>query len=164
MAAGKMSGGLGVNDDIIVGCHFYIRGQSDSDAISQAFFTEVSGMDVEIDVQTLEEGGVNDHVHKLLGRTKISDITLKNGLTNSSALWDWFLEILHGVYTRKNISIVLVDQEGTERHRRDYREAIPIKWSGPQLNAGQSAVAIQTLVLTHRGLLYDNNRSLTQGG
>ena len=158
---GKMSGELGPTEDLMVGCHFFVRGQSDTDAISQAFFTEVTGLEVEVEIQPVEEGGVNDHTHKLLGRAKVSDITLKNGFTNSNALWNWYKEVLNGTYNRKNISIVMVDNSGTERHRWNFKEALPIKWTGPQLKADQSAVAIQSLQLVHRGLIRETSGPLS---
>lgn len=139
--------------DTLVTYHFYVRGQSDSDEISQAVFAEVTGLEIEIEVTSVEEGGVNDHVHKLPGRAKVSDITLKNGISKTNDLYLWFKDTLNGQFKRKNISIVMVDQRGIERQRWDFIQALPIKWSGPQLKADQSLLAIQTLVLTHRGLV-----------
>jgi|FLYN01.1.fsa_nt_gi phage tail-like protein len=137
--------------DVLVTYYFYVQGQA-GDAISQAVFAEVSGLEVEIETYPYEEGGVNDHVHKLPGRVKVSDITLRNGVTNSRELWDWFWKTMHGQFERKNVSIIMVDQQGRERQRWNFLAALPIKWTGPQLKAEQSTLAIQTLVLTHRGL------------
>src|SRR5690349_9446188 len=146
----RSAGGTNTRKDIVTSFHFYI---ADAEA---AIFTEVSGLEVEIEVTPYEEGGINDHVHKLPGRAKVSDITLKNGITTSTPdrneLWNWFREVLTGTYKRKNISIVLVDQHGQPVQAWKYFQALPIKWTGPQLNSGQSAAAVQTLVLTHRGL------------
>ncbi len=33
-----------------------------------------------------------------------------------------------------------------------FRRGLPTKWSGPALNAAQSAVAIETLEITHEGI------------
>jgi phage tail-like protein len=143
----------GDTSDVLVTYYFYVQGQDMGDAISQAVFAEVSGLEVEIEVTPYEEGGVNDHVHKLPGRAKVSDITLRNGVTNSRELWNWFRKTMQGQFERKNVSIIMVDQQGRERQRWDFQEALPIKWTGPQLKAEQSMLAIQTLVLTHRGLI-----------
>ncbi len=132
--------------DIITSFHFYI---ADAEA---AVFTEVSGLEVEITVDTYEEGGVNDHVHKLPGRAKVSDITLRNGITMSNDLWDWFTDVLSGDYSRKNVSIVIVNQRKEPVQTWSFYKALPIKWTGPQLKADQSAALIQTLVFTHQGL------------
>ena len=126
--------------------HFYV------DGIGQAVFTEISGLNVEVMVQDYEEGGVNTHVHRLPGRVKVSDITLKNGVTISNELWEWYKKILQGQFERRNVSIIMVDQEGTERQRWSFIDALPVKWTGPELKAGQSQAAIQSLQLAHKGL------------
>src|SRR5205807_370416 len=117
--------------------HFYVE----ISGITEAIFTQVDGLDAETEVTTLNEGGVNDHEHKLLGRTKISDITLRNGITTSTQLWDWYKKVIQGPLSwppgmRKHISIVMVDQLGRETHRWDLQWAIPVKWTGPQFNSG----------------------------
>ncbi|HEX9990203.1 MAG TPA: phage tail protein [Chloroflexia bacterium] len=142
--------------DTLVTFHFYVEGQGSPDVLSQAVFTEVSGLEIEIEVTPVEEGGANNYVHKLPGRTKVSDITLKNGISNSNDLWLWFKRVLGGKFERKHVSIVMVNQAGEQKARWEYHEAMPIKWVGPQLKADQSALAIQTLVLTHRGLISSN--------
>jgi phage tail-like protein len=128
--------------------HFYVSGAQ------AAIFTEVTGLEVEIEVTNYEEGGVNDHIHRLPGRAKVADITLRNGVTTSNELWDWFKLVLQGDFKRQNVTIILVDQKKTPVQRWTFREALPVKWTGPQLKADQSASAVQALVLTHRGLLF----------
>lgn len=134
--------------DVITSFHFYL-----SDAPTPtAIFTEVSGLEVEITVDTQEEGGINDHVWKLPSRVKVSDVTLRNGITTSNDLWDWFADVLRGVYSRKNVSIVIVNQLQEPVQAWNFFQALPIKWTGPQLKADQSVGLIQTLVLTHNGM------------
>ena len=140
------SGGTNSRKDVITAIHFYV---ADAEA---AIFSEVSGLEVEITVDPYEEGGINDHVHKLPSRAKVSDITLKNGITTSNELWNWIKQVLQGNYKRKNISIVIVNQLGEPVQAWKFFQALPIKWTGPQLKADQSASLIQTLVLTHKGM------------
>lgn len=146
------SSGTSNLSDVWTTFHFYIQGQG-NDAVSQAVFSEVTGLEVEIDVTKVEEGGVNDHWRNLPGRAKVSDITLKNGIMTNNGLWEWFKEILQGRYTRKNITITMVNENGLKFHSWQFRNALPVKWTGPQLKADQTALAIQTLVLTHDGLI-----------
>ncbi len=126
--------------------HFHV------DGVGQAVFTEVTGLDIEVEVTNYEEGGVNDHVHRLPGRVKVSDITLKNGITTSNELWDWYKKILQGDFERRNVSIIMVDQHGVEKMRWSFIHALPVKWTGPQFKSDQSQGAIQSLQLTHEGL------------
>src|SRR5215218_9373939 len=92
--------------------HFYVQ----ISGITEAVFTQVEGLDAETKVDYINEGGVNDHQHGLLGPTKVSEITLRNGITTSTQLWDWYKKVIQGPQTwrpgmRKHISIVMVDQE-----------------------------------------------------
>ncbi len=135
-------------NDVLTTFHFYV----DGDGLELAVFTEVSGMTVEVMVQDYEEGGRNDHIHRLPGRAKVSDITLRNGITTSNEIWNWFKKILQGNFERRHVSIVLVDQQGQEKQRWSFIEALPVKWTGPEFKSGQSGGAIQSLQLTHKGL------------
>ena len=138
--------GTGNRQDPFTTFHFFV------DGVGQAVFTEATGLGVEIMVQDYEEGGRNDHIHRLPGRAKVSDITLRNGVTTSNEIWDWFKKILEGDFERRNVSIVVVNQEGAEQQRWSFIEALPVKWTGPEFKSGQSGPAIQSLQLTHKGL------------
>src|SRR5688572_20416840 len=52
-------------------------------------FTEVEGLQIEIEVESYEEGGTNGFVHKFPGRMKWPNLVLKRGITRSDALLDW---------------------------------------------------------------------------
>ena len=134
--------------DVLTSFHFYVE----FEGVGQAVFTEVTGMAVEVVVQEYEEGGRNDHVHRLPGRIKVSDITLKNGITLNNELLLWFQKIMNGDFERKHVSIIMVDQTGQQRRRWNFKYALPVKWTGPELKAGQSQPAIQSLQLAHRGV------------
>jgi phage tail-like protein len=122
------------------------------DGLIKGWFTECSGLRIEREVVSHEEGGVNDHVHKLPGRVKQSDITLKRGVAESE-LWAWFQEGLYdGKVKRRNVSIILYNSDRTRAKRWNLRAAYPIEWSGPDLKADNNQVAIETLKLVHQGL------------
>jgi phage tail-like protein len=138
-----------LQSDIMTTFHFYVEGTP------AAVFTEVSGLEVEIEVMKVEEGGRNDIIHSLPGRRKVSDITLKSGITVSNELWKWFNQVLQGNFKRQHVSIVIVNQLRQPVQAWQFIEALPIKWSGPQLKADQTGGSIQSLVLTHRGLFIE---------
>jgi phage tail-like protein len=144
--------------DIITSFHFYIVDAHRAANVPDAIFTEMSGLEVEITVDPYEEGGINDHVHKLPGRVKVSDITLRNGITPTNELWKWFADVLRGKKSRKNVSIVIVNQQKLPVQTWSFFDALPIKWTGPQLKADQSAALVQSLVLTHRGMTLEQEK------
>jgi phage tail-like protein len=120
--------------------------------ITHAVFSECTGLEAEVDVFEYEEGGLNDYVHKLPGRVKYADLTLKRGIASSDALWDWYAQTLQGRIERKNISVTLYDTSGTEYRRWNFDGAYPVKWTGPEFQADQNQAAIETLVFSHRGM------------
>jgi|GEM_PF-855180 len=144
--------------DALTTFHFYVV----IAGINEAVFSEVSGFEAETEVIHYREGGFNGREHHLLGASKISEITLKNGITNSTALWDWYVRVLQGPpwgeTPRKRLDIVMVDQKEQSRHHWTFLGAIPVKWTGPQLNAGQSQAAVQSLKIAHQGLLFPDSR------
>lgn len=116
-------------------------------------FSEVSGLQVQIDAHEYREGGVNDYIHKLAGPAKHpTNLTLKHGLMDAAVLWNWQQEVAQGIINRKSGSIILMDAGGNEKWRWNFRDAYPVRWSGPDLRAGSAEVALETLELAHRGL------------
>jgi phage tail-like protein len=115
-------------------------------------FSELSGLEVTTDVDTIREGGVNDHVHKLPRSSTQSDLVLKKGQTDLDLLWKWHEDVVAGKVERKNGSIYLVDAQGGLAMWWDFVQAFPVKWSGPALNAASGQVAFESLTLAHHGL------------
>lgn len=123
------------------------------ESIVVAEFKDCSGLRMERTVETLEEGGVNDHVHVLPGRNKYSNIVLKYGVMHSNELWDWYREGLYdGKVNRINFSIILRDPSGQVEKRWNVVEGFPVKWEGPQLSTESNQVAVESLEIAHHGL------------
>ena len=120
--------------------------------VPQAVFTEVSGLQIETEITEYEEGGNNDFVHRLPGRTKIGNITLKRGMTSSNELLQWFLKIARGSIDRRNVTVIMYDSAGKELFRWNFIEAYFVKWTGPQFTAASTEAAVETLELTHNGM------------
>lgn len=114
-------------------------------------FSEASGLQVETEVEEVREGGVNEYVHKLPKLTKYPNITLKRGLTDSDVLWRWHQNVVSGKVEGTVVCIIVLDREGNERWRWEFEDAYPVKWSGPDLRADSSTVAVETLELAHKG-------------
>ena len=135
-------------DDPFPTCRFYVQ----IDNTTQALFTEVSGLHVEVTVQDVEEGGNNDFVHRLPGRAKVGNITLKRGMTRSNEFLNWLLQIASGKITRRNVTVVMYDTTRSAAMRWNFRMAYPVKWSGPQFKATSTEAAVETLELAHEGM------------
>jgi len=121
------------------------------DGITEAGFSECSGIVVETEFEERREGGLNAYTLRFPRGSKLSNIILKRGVTDSGSLWKWHQDIVAGRITRKKVSIILLDSTGTEKWRRNLEEAFPVKWSGPELKADGSSVAIETLEFAYHG-------------
>lgn len=122
------------------------------DGITRASFRECSGLDASQDPIEYREGTEGPTARKLPGLNKYSNITLKWGMTDDTELWAWRKKAMTGKVERKNGSIVLLDESGEEKLRWNFREAWPIKWTGPSFNATGNEVAIESLEIAHEGL------------
>jgi phage tail-like protein len=119
-----------------------------------AGFSECSGMDATIEVMDFKEGGLNSHVWKFPTRASHSNITLKHGaIYLYDDLWSWHYDWVQGKGTRKDGLIVLKDNAGRPAKIWKFKRGIPVKWSGPALNASQNNVAIESLEIAHEGLV-----------
>ena len=85
---------IAARQEELVSCRFCI----DIEGLWVAVFTECSGLSGEIEVETYQEGGLNDYEHKLPGRAKYGNITLKSGVASSLDLWDWFQSVATGSF------------------------------------------------------------------
>ena len=118
----------------------------------QAVFTEVSGLNMEMDVHEYAEGGPNDYIHRLPGRTRMGNLVLRRGMSVSPEFYDWYIELATGKINRKNVSLVMYDVGGNVLFRWNFIKAYPVRWLGPQFDAGSATMAIETLELAHDGL------------
>jgi len=131
------------------------------DGITQAGFSDCTGFGASTEPIEYREGDENPKLdpktpRKLPGMTKYNDITLKWGLTDSRELYQWYRDVSQGKDLTKNKlrrsgSIVVMDLEGEEKVRWNFRNAWPSKWDGPEFTAKGNDVAIETLTLTHEG-------------
>jgi phage tail-like protein len=137
-----------VTQEAYTNCRFYVK----IDELTQAVFTEVSGLQVETMVQDYEEGGNNGFVHRMPGRTKVSNLTLKRGITKSNEFFKWYAQIATGTINRRNLSVIMYDTAGNELVRWNFIKAYPVKWVGPQFSADGKTMAIETLELAHDGI------------
>src|SRR6266851_7089620 len=124
----------------------------------QAVFSEVSGLQVEMQTTDYEEGGENNFVHKLPGRLKVSNVTLKRGLVKSNEFLTWCMKAaLEKPMDRRNVSIVLFDQAANTVMRWNFLNAFPVKWVGPQFTADSTTLAIESVELAHVGLTVETS-------
>lgn len=124
------------------------------DGITQAGFSDVTIPDISTDPVEYREGNEDTTVRKLPGLTKYGNLTLKWGITDSLELFNWRKLVTQGKMgdARKNIAIVLMDEEGNAAARWEFKETWPIKYDTPDLSAKGNDIAIETLEIAHEGM------------
>ncbi|NOS89435.1 MAG: phage tail protein [Methylococcaceae bacterium] len=122
------------------------------DGITRGGFREASGLDSSQDPIEYREGTDPLHAKKLPGLNKSSNISLKWGVSDDNELWEWRKKCIDGKVERKNGSIVLYNDAGEEKHRWNFVEAWPTKWTGPSFNATGNEVAIDAIEIAHEGI------------
>ncbi|MBN1934507.1 MAG: phage tail protein [Anaerolineae bacterium] len=124
------------------------------DGVTEAVFTECTLPTLEVEVLQQMEGGLNSAVHQIPGRVKMGKITLKRGVTTSSDLLLWYMNIAQGQIQdgHRDISVVMYDSQAQEVLRWNFGKAFPIKWTGPNFVSSDSKVAIETLELAYQSM------------
>jgi phage tail-like protein len=134
-------------NDPFVAFLFEIR----ADDMALGSFSECSGLQLETEFFDYSEGGQNSFLHKLPTLSKQSNVTLKRGVVDST-LWDWYWQLVEGSVQPRNLSIVLNDPGGERELEWRLLGALPCKWVGPDLNAAQNNLAVETLELCYQQL------------
>lgn len=120
------------------------------DGMLVAGFSEVSGLESEVELEEVAEGGLN-YTHRLPGRVRLQPLVLKRGMTTTNELWNWYADVMRGTIVRKSGSIILYNEKDQEFRRWNFYDAYPTRWSGPDFNASSSDVAVEAIELTHNG-------------
>lgn len=124
------------------------------DGITQAGFSDVAIGETATDAVDYREGNEPAHVRKLSGLTKYGNVTLKWGVTTSVDLYNWHKAIVAGqiASNRKQVTIVVLDETGSDKARFVLSDAWPTKYHPSDLNAKGNEVFIEMLELVNEGV------------
>jgi len=119
-------------------------------------FSECSGLTAEGDHVDYREGTDQPlSVRKLTALRKYSNITLKRGYTVNNTLWQWYKSISLGVNDRRDVTIILRDEEGKDVMAWMAVNAWINKIEGPSFKASGNEVAIESVEIIHEGLMLE---------
>lgn len=119
----------------------------------KAFFKSVSGLKYETESIPVREGGVNDTTWMLVGATKWSPLVFKNGFAGKGDLLKWREEWVSGKMGRLGGTISQLDTAMNPVVGWQFVGGWPTKWELGELDAAKSELAIETLEITHHGLV-----------
>lgn len=95
---------------------------------------------------------------KIPGNVKSDNIILKQGLTISMTMWDWFKAVEDGKWSEqfRDGDITVYDQSATERARFRFNGAWPVRYKISDFKADGSEFAIAEVELSVRDFLRIN--------
>jgi len=115
-------------------------------------FTECSGLEMSLQVEEYKEGGKNDALLKFPSRVTWGNLTLRRGVSIGTTLWDWHYGFVEGTGKRRDGVIVLMNDLHLPNNIWYFRRGLPVRYTGPTMNAGQSAVSVESLEIAHEGM------------
>ena len=115
-------------------------------------FSEVSGLSSKIELESYEEGGLNGYVHNFPKHTTYPNLVLSRGLVNIDLFYIWYEATSQGLIQQLNGTILLLDSQQVPVMGWEFRKAYPVRWEGPQFNAGNEEIAVEKIELVHQGI------------
>ncbi len=114
----------------------------------------VSGLGSSIEITDRWVGGASGQYTALPGKTKWPNLVLQGAVVEKKVFFDWFNKVKIG-------QIASARSDGTIRLKHGLDETVaewnitgayPVRYTGPTLDMHSTAVAIETIELTHQGL------------
>ncbi len=133
-----------------LGFHFKVafNGIESEDADNR--FQSVAGLSVDLQSETIREGGENRFEHVLPTFSKYQNLTLKRGLVKDSAVINWMLDAIQNLAVDPiDIDILLLNQDHESLQAWNIVHAWPVKWNVTDFNAEESKIVIETMELTY---------------
>jgi phage tail-like protein len=134
-----------------VGFHFKVV--LDGNTNEDTSFQEVSGLSAEIRTEDITEGGENRFVYKVPKTVQYSNLVLKRGLaTANSPLVTWCKATIEGGtfnITKKQVEIMLLDEEHNPLMTWKLENAYPIKYNISNFNAERTELVIENIELVY---------------
>ena len=121
----------------------------------RAGFTEVTGLDMQIEAIEYREGSSPEYSKiKMPGMRKFSNITLKRGtVAGDSDFYKWVQNInLDAAVERRDLTISLLDETHAPVLSWKAKQAFPVKLAASDLKSDGNEVAIESIEIAHEGL------------
>ena len=123
------------------------------DGINRAAFTEFTLPTLTMETQEIKEGGQNAYAHKLPVRVTVGSATLRHGIANDFTLLNWYMDMLRGdiAAATRQVTVTMFNGSRTALMVWSFRQAYPIKWSGPSLKTDGNSVGVEEIEFVHHG-------------
>lgn len=125
------------------------------DGIVKAGFSQATIPNSTTQITQYREGNDPPTARKLGGLNQYADLTLQWGTTSDSIeLFEWKQLAEQGNLdaARRNVAVIVLDEEGEPGPRWEFRNAWPTQYDAPDLNATGTDVAVESVTITHEGM------------
>jgi len=114
-------------------------------------FSEISGLTVTVDTETVKEGGQNEYIQKLPSYPQYANLILKKAISLDQTLHNWIAtSITTSDYSPVTITITLLGETQQPLLSWMVVGAYPVKWETSALQADQNNLVIETLELAYQ--------------
>jgi phage tail-like protein len=131
-----------------------------SKEVVETRFQSVSGLSVELQTETLKEGGEQRFEHILPVRTKYNPLILKRGLVKDSKMIQWCMDAIDNFDIQPMdllVHLLHVKRPDSQKLPQGIEPLItwnvvnawPKKWSVSDFNAEQNSIAVESLELNY---------------
>ena len=136
--------------DIVTGFRFNVDFQL-FENIYPVQFSEISGLSVSVETESIKEGGQNEYIQKLPTQPQYSNLVLKKGLDIDLTLYSWInTSIMTFEFTPITLTISMLNENQDPVISWRVVGAYPIKWEVSNLQADQSSFAIETIEIAYQ--------------
>jgi len=131
--------------------NFNFRVLIDNDEVVGGF-SDVSGLNAEVNIAEYRAGNfAENHAMKIPGVHKFENVTLKRGVVDSAAIWEWMQETwTTGPEAKRDVRVEMLDEAHNGVQQWVLKGAVPMKYTGPTLaGIGGSDVAVEEIQLSY---------------
>lgn len=135
-----------------VGFFFKVEFALDGAGNNDILFQAVSGLNYQLQTDTVKEGGENRFEHVVPTRAKCSSLQLRRGIFsfNDSAITQWCADAFqHFIFQPIDIMVKLLDETGNPLMTWNIHHAWPKSWKVADMNAEKGEVLIETFEINY---------------
>ena len=134
-----------------VGFHFRVEFGLDGIGDNDFRFREVSGLSMELEEESYNEGGELRFVHKLPVRARFPDLVLKRGLLVDSVVRKWCEDAIYNFDIQPTtVWVTLLNEEHEPLLTYTFVNAWPKKCNISDFNAESGEIVIESLELGYQ--------------
>ena len=130
---------------------FYFKVKVDSiEGVNEAGFENVSGLEVKIETEAIQEGGENQFSRKLPKGLQYSNLILKRGILVGSPYMTWINEAVQNfIFKPQMVMVILINEKEEKMVSWAFHNAYPVSVKVSDLNSTENKYAIETLELAY---------------